>query len=184
MAERGADIWSGAPDLGEAIEVWRQIKKRKEDGGRSNDEGQKLMRLMVGSTTLWVMAGEVRIRREILERMAGEAGRTPSQECCGLLAGRDGVITEIFPAENALGSATEFEIAPAELFRIFRAMREAGLEHLGIYHSHPRGPAEPSPRDVERAFYPEAAYFILAPGTVRAFVIREGKVEELKITAL
>ncbi len=116
--------------------------------------------------------------------MAEEAGRTPAQECCGLLAGREGVISEIFPARNVLASATEFEIAPAELFRIFRAMREAGLEHMGIYHSHPRGPAVPSPRDVERAFYPEAAYFILSPEAVRAFWIREGRVVELEIEAI
>lgn len=129
------------------------------------------------------MAGEVRIRKKILERMVEEARRTPSQECCGLLAGRSHVITEIFPATNALASGTEFEIAPTELFRIFRAMREAGLEHLGIYHSHPRGPATPSARDVERAFYPEAAYFVIA-GELKAFVIREGRVEELQIREL
>jgi len=126
------------------------------------------------------MAGEVRIRKQIVQRLAEEARRVPTQECCGLLAGRAGVITEIFPATNALASATEFEITPAELFRIFRAMREAELDHLGIYHSHPRGSAVPSPRDVERAFYPEAAYFVIA-GEVRAFVIREEKVEELGI---
>jgi len=126
------------------------------------------------------MAGEVRIRKQIVERMAEEARRTPAQECCGLLAGRSHVITEIFPATNALASATEFEIAPKELFRIFRAMREAGLEHMGIYHSHPQGPGAPSARDVERAFYPEAAYFVIA-GEVKAFVIREGRVEESQI---
>ena len=135
---------------------------------------------MVERTTLCTMAGAVRIQRKILERMAAEARRAPREECCGLLAGRDGVISEIFPARNALGSATEFEIAPEELFRIFREMREAGLEHLGIYHSHPAGPGEPSRRDVERAFYPEAAYFVISEET-KAFVIREGRVEELKI---
>lgn len=127
------------------------------------------------------MAEIVRIRKAILERMEEEARRSPSMECCGLLAGRDGVITEIYPAANALASATEFEIAPAELFRIFRAMREAGLEHLGIYHSHPRGPEEPSARDVEQAFYPEAAYFVISPAGVRAFGIRDGHVEDLEI---
>ena len=127
------------------------------------------------------MAGEVRIQKRVLERMAEEARRNPAEECCGLLAGRDGGITDIFPAANALASATEFEIAPAELFRIFRAMREAGLEHLGIYHSHPRGPGTPSARDVERAFYPEAAYFVLSPAGVMAFVVRDGKVYDLEI---
>ncbi|MBI3662425.1 MAG: M67 family metallopeptidase [Acidobacteria bacterium] len=112
--------------------------------------------------------------------MAEEASRTPKQECCGLLAGREGVISEIFPATNALWSATEFEIAPQELFRIFRAIRDAGLEHMGIYHSHPGGPAAPSARDIERAFYPEAAYFVISV-EAKAFEIREGRVEELQI---
>ncbi len=127
------------------------------------------------------MPGEIKLAKRILARMAEEARQSPGQECCGLLAGRDGVITEIFPAANALASATEFEIAPAELFRIFRAMREAGLEHLGIYHSHPRGPARPSATDIAKAFYPDAAYFILAPDSVRAFRIGEGKADELEV---
>ena len=67
-----------------------------------------------------------------------------------------------------------------------RAIREAGLELLGIYHSHPRGENCPSPRDIERAYYPDVAYFILSldpnvPHPVRAFSIRDGKVEELSV---
>ena len=110
----------------------------------------------------------------------------PSEECCGLLAGREGVITEIFPARNALASATSYEVAPEDLFRIFRAMRAAGLEHLGIYHSHPAGENTPSQRDLERAFYPGVTHFIIspqpdAPHPVRAFCIRDGVATELSI---
>ena len=127
------------------------------------------------------MREKIKIARHVLARMAEEARRSPGLECCGLLAGRDGVITEIFPAANALASATQFEIAPAELFRIFRAMRATGLDHLGIYHSHPAGPPTPSATEVERAFYPDAAYFILAPGSVKAFVFRDGTFVELEV---
>jgi [CysO sulfur-carrier protein]-S-L-cysteine hydrolase len=127
------------------------------------------------------MTREVRIRSAIVEQMKEEARRSAPQECCGLLAGRDGMITEIFPATNALESATEFEIAPTELFRIFRAMREPGLEHLGIYHSHPHGPEGPSARDVEQSYYSQAAYFVISPKGVRAFAIRDGQVEERMI---
>ena len=65
-------------------------------------------------------------------------------------------------------------------------MRARGLEHLGIYHSHPAGRNVPSTRDIERAFYPDLAYFIVSPLTdaakaVRAFSIRECRVTELTI---
>jgi proteasome lid subunit RPN8/RPN11 len=93
----------------------------------------------------------------------------------------------IFPATNvAANPATSYEIAPEELFRLTREIRAASLELLGIYHSHPNGKNEPSPRDIERAHYPDAAYFIVsplpdAPQPVRAFSIRDGRVTELEI---
>ena len=128
----------------------------------------------------------IRIRREILEWLSAEALRSSSHECCGLLAAVGDVITVVFPAQNVLASATAFEIAPEALFSIFRSIRAGGLEHQGIYHSHPGGPATPSPTDIERAYYPDAAYFILSPAskeqvTIRAFSIRDGRCEELTI---
>ena len=90
------------------------------------------------------MTDEIRIRAEILEEMIRHARREPEIECCGLLAGRDGVITQIFPTENALASATAYEIAPQELFQLFRRLREEGLQHLGQYHSHLRSENFPS----------------------------------------
>lgn len=104
-----------------------------------------------------------------------------------MLAGRDGVIARLFPAANAAGDpAKSYDIAPAELFGLMREMRAAGLELLGLYHSHPNGQNEPSASDIERAYYPDAAYFIIAPRAdaaqpVRAFSIREGRVAELAI---
>jgi proteasome lid subunit RPN8/RPN11 len=81
--------------------------------------------------------------------------------------------------------AKNYEIAPEELFRLMREIRAAGLLLMGIYHSHPNGANEPSPRDIERAYYSDVAYFVLSPrispSPVRAFTIRDGRVNELKI---
>jgi [CysO sulfur-carrier protein]-S-L-cysteine hydrolase len=132
------------------------------------------------------MSGFVRVTRAALDEMLAEARSRPNQECCGLLAGREGVISLVLPARNALSSATAYEVDPPELFALFRRMRAEGLEHMGIYHSHPQGQNSPSPRDIERAFYPEAAYFILSPRAnsprpIRAFRIAEGQTQELAI---
>lgn len=119
--------------------------------------------------------------------MREDAAKTPTQECCGLLAGSNGIITHICPATNAHSQpATAYEIAPHELFRVMKEIRTANLELLGIYHSHPRGENRPSRSDVERAFYPDTPYFILsplpdAPQPVRAFLIRQGSVVDLKL---
>jgi proteasome lid subunit RPN8/RPN11 len=132
------------------------------------------------------MPDQIRIRAEILDEMIRHARREPEIECCGLLAGRDGVVTEIFPARNASASATSYEIPPQELFQIFRHLREEGLQHLGHYHSHLHSENIPSASDIAQAYYPDQAYFIISPQDgasrpVRAFQIRDGNVQELKI---
>ena len=133
------------------------------------------------------MSDPVRIRREIVAAMHEEMARNPQQECCGLLAGRDEIISAIFPARNAHANpATGYEIASRELFQLMREIRAQDLQLLGIYHSHPRGENRPSRTDVEQAFYPDTPYFILsplpnAPNPVRAFLIRDREVTEIKI---
>jgi [CysO sulfur-carrier protein]-S-L-cysteine hydrolase len=130
------------------------------------------------------MAGSIRIHAKILREIVDYAKREPLTECCGLLAGRDGVIDTIFPAQNALNSPTVYEIDPKELFQLFREMREQGLTHLGQYHSHLHSENVPSPTDIAQAGYPDHAYFIatLLPGAaepVRAFSIRDGEFAQL-----
>lgn len=132
------------------------------------------------------MSEVVRIGHGAFERLLSEASINSEIECCGLLAGREGLISAVFPAKNVLQSAKAYEIAPAELFAIFRRMRAEALEHLGIYHSHPQGENSPSSLDIDRAFYPEAAYFIVNPQPaairpVRAFRIRQGHAHEIDL---
>lgn len=133
------------------------------------------------------MSEAIKIRGGTLAQISSHARSRAAEECCGLLAGRDGQITRVFSATNAASDpATSYEIAPKELFQLMREIRAAELELLGIYHSHPAGVNEPSARDIEQAYYPAAAYFILSPReggeqNVRAFTIRDGRAEELRI---
>jgi proteasome lid subunit RPN8/RPN11 len=130
---------------------------------------------------------EIRLARDVAAEVLNHARSNPSEECCGLLAGRHDVIAQAFPAQNvAEHPATAYEIAPKELFHIMREIRAAGLELLGIYHSHPKGDNQPSPRDVERAYYPDAAYFIVSPSAdapepIRGYSIRDGRWTQLEI---
>ena len=127
------------------------------------------------------------ITADTFARLTTDTRRDPTQERCGLLAGRDGIVAHVFAARNvARDPAKGYEIASEDLLRLMREIRMAGLELLGIYHSHPNGENKPSPRDIERAYYPDAAYFIISPQPdaaqpVRAFSIRDGGATELTI---
>jgi [CysO sulfur-carrier protein]-S-L-cysteine hydrolase len=133
------------------------------------------------------LAQAIRIRSEVLSAIVDHARRDAPHECCGLLAGGGGVVAHAYPARNAAAApAIAYDVAPRELFEFMRQMRAEHLDFLGIYHSHPSTENRPSPTDIECAYYPDVAYFILSPAgdaarPVRVFSIRDGRVEELTI---
>ena len=138
------------------------------------------------------MKRTIRSRRKVFGQLLKHARRHPHRECCGILAGQGGLITQAFPAENvAVDPARNYEIAPKEIVRLMAKIRERRLEFLGIYHSHPNWMEanEPSPKDINLAYYSEAIYFIITPRPyaatpVRAFSIRDGLATELEIQIL
>ena len=111
--------------------------------------------------------------------------RARPSECCGLLSGKNGSITDIHPLHNdADKPETRYFATPEELFASMRRIREAGQALLGVYHSHPRTQAYPSASDVEMAFYPEAFYFIISlepQVELRAFKIEDSRIEDVQI---
>ena len=112
------------------------------------------------------MSEVVRIGRGVFERLLSEARIDPEIECCGLLAGRDGVISAVLPATERLAERQQpTRLRPQELFALFRRMRAKRSIIWASTIRIPHGENSPSSRDIERAFYPEAAYFIVSPAT-------------------
>jgi proteasome lid subunit RPN8/RPN11 len=78
--------------------------------------------------------------------------RTPL-EACGLLAGRNGQVELVVGVRNAARSPVRYLMDPRQQWHAFEKIEQLGLELLGIYHSHPNGPAHPSPTDINEALY-------------------------------
>jgi [CysO sulfur-carrier protein]-S-L-cysteine hydrolase len=109
-------------------------------------------------------------------------------ECCGLLAGKDGVPVKVFPMRNLDASPVSYHLDPKEQLRVFDEIDEAGWDLFAIYHTHTHSDAYPSDTDRNQAFYPDAYYMVLSLSDrerplLRAFRILEGDVseEELKV---
>ena len=86
-------------------------------------------------------------------------------ECCGAMVGRaDGAAKEVLRLAPAVNRRTDdphrYLIAPDDLRRLEREVREAGQEIVGYYHSHPDHPARPSAFDAEHA-WPWYSYLIV-----------------------
>ncbi len=128
----------------------------------------------------------MRIPRSLFDEMVAHAQADAPNECCGMIASRDGEAMELHRAENAAASPLRYEIDGAEQYRIQMAIDDAGFDLGAIYHSHTRSAPYPSQTDVNLAFYPEALYVIvgLAGGEpdVRAYEIRDGQVQDAELT--
>lgn len=67
------------------------------------------------------------------------------------------------PVENVEHSASRYRMDPQAQVSTLLAFERGGLELVGIFHSHPAGPAGLSAADVREARYPECAYLVLSP---------------------
>jgi len=85
------------------------------------------------------------------------------REACGLVArGRRGRQRYV-AMTNVARTRTSFEIDPVEFARRERELREEQLWVCAFFHSHPDGPATPSPADMAAA-WPRQVQLILGEG--------------------
>ena len=123
------------------------------------------------------------LERQYVDEMVAHAIEDAPNECCGIIAGKDGRATKLFRAKNAEASPYRYSVEPKDLLRIFRECEDNDWSFLAIYHSHTASEAYPSPTDVRLAFWPEAYYVLVSLAdkdkpVVRAFRILDGQVSE------
>lgn len=120
------------------------------------------------------------------EQMRADAEQHAPEEACGLLAGLESQVIMVLPITNELHSPVRYRMAAREQLDAFERIDHAGLELVGIYHSHPNGPNGPSATDIAEAFYPEAIYLIWSGQagvwSCRAFRIQEGQIQEVNLS--
>jgi proteasome lid subunit RPN8/RPN11 len=117
------------------------------------------------------------IPQRILDDMIAHARELAPYECCGLLAGKNGVVSRLYRIKNIVAlegaqnlssfdpaKAAHLErLSPAERAEIAfvmdmqdfssakKDMRNHGLDLQIVYHSHPHDPARPSVTDIKIA---------------------------------
>ena len=85
-------------------------------------------------------------------QIAEHARESSPQEACGLIAGCHGHISRAFPLPNAAAEPeSRFALPPSQQLRALKAIDDAGLAWIGVYHSHPRTRPTPSATDIAAA---------------------------------
>jgi proteasome lid subunit RPN8/RPN11 len=128
----------------------------------------------------------MKISRELYDQMIDHAQHEAPNECCGMVASRDGEAVAVYRATNSAASPLRYEIDSKELLHISTEIDDAGHELGAIYHSHTRTAPYPSQTDINLAFYPEALYLIVGLSDptqpdLRGYAIRDGQVTEAEL---
>ncbi|MEC4818121.1 MAG: M67 family metallopeptidase [Scytonema sp. PMC 1069.18] len=108
------------------------------------------------------------------------AESTYPEECCGIILGyltnESKTVVEVIPTENAWNAETapddfrndtefskrrRYTIAPQTMLQVQKEARDRELNIIGIYHSHPDYPANPSEFDRQYAWQ-EYSYIIVS----------------------
>jgi proteasome lid subunit RPN8/RPN11 len=122
------------------------------------------------------------IPRALRDEIVAHARAGLPNEACGILAGRDGRVERLFPATPDDPSPYYYRIEARDQLRIMNEIEDAGLDLVGIYHSHVASPAYPSRTDAEQAFWPGSVYVIVslagAEPDVRGYRIADMDVRE------
>jgi [CysO sulfur-carrier protein]-S-L-cysteine hydrolase len=129
----------------------------------------------------------VQIDSALLQRMVDHARRDFPNECCGMVAVRDGRAVSVHQATNVAASPLRFEVDGLEVHRTIEEIEDRGDELGAIYHSHTRSEPYPSQTDVNfAAGWPGVQWLIVGlpregEPTVRCFAIDDGAVRELEV---
>lgn len=137
------------------------------------------------------MTNELRLSAEVAEEMISHSLEGRPNEACGILAASNGEIVKVFKMTNASASPLRYSLDPKEQFDAYKALDDNSWELGGVFHSHTRTEAYPSPTDVKRASE-DVPYIIVSlmnePASIRAYrIVKEnwtdesGEIEEIPV---
>ena len=125
--------------------------------------------------------------------MVSHALEEDPNECCGVLAGKDGEVVKLYRMINTEASPYRYRMDSNEHYRSIKDMDDNGSETFAFYHSHTHSPAYPSDTDVRLAtwngtsIWPDVYYVLVSlldeeDLRIRAFHIEDGTVTEEDVT--
>lgn len=129
------------------------------------------------------------IHHDALEKIKNHSIISYPFECCGAMLGKGREVNFIVELENVNKNNPQrrYQIKPEDFMMVEKIGKEKNLDFIGIYHSHPDHPAEPSSFDLENA-WEGLSYLIISvvrgsPKEIKSFRLnsRGNAFEEEKI---
>lgn len=104
----------------------------------------------------------LRLKNDHIQQIIAHVDQNAPNEACGLIAGSKDGSHAIYAITNILNNPTRFKMDPQEQIAAMIQINEQNLNLQAIYHSHPSGPARPSPTDIREAHFPYTPNLIIS----------------------
>ena len=122
-----------------------------------------------------------------MQAIVAHAARDAPDECCGVIAVRDGIAEAVHPLENLAASPLRFEVDGLALHHLLTEIEDGGARLGAIYHSHTCSAPYPSQTDINFAGgWPGTEWLIVGTdgpeSEVRSYLIEDGVVREVALT--
>ena len=129
----------------------------------------------------------MQISQSIKATLISHAIREMPNECCGILASKNGVAVKHYPITNIEQSPYRYSMDGKQVLKAYNEIEDKGWDLGVIYHSHTHTPAYPSATDVRRATWPDAEYILISlmdleNPQIQNFRILEGEIFEASLT--
>ena len=93
----------------------------------------------------------ISVPSNFVDEMIEHAVQENPNECCGILAGKDGLISALYRVRNSTPSPYRYVMDPKDQMNVMKESDELGLDLMAFYHSHTQSPAYPSETDTRMA---------------------------------
>ncbi len=117
------------------------------------------------------------VKNNALKQMKSHLEQTYPHEGCGVMLGKNDVVTMIHRGTNIRQDRQEdrFLLAPSDIMDAEKLAKQNSIEIVGFYHSHPDHPAKPSTTDLESAW--EGYHYLITS-------INKGRMEDIGVFRL
>jgi [CysO sulfur-carrier protein]-S-L-cysteine hydrolase len=127
------------------------------------------------------MSTQIVLPRALADEMIAHCLAGRPNEACGILAFDGDHVVKVFAMRNAAARPVRYALDDREQIVVREQLDAQGWELGGVFHSHTRTEAYPSPTDVREAFE-DVAYLIVSLGgqtpVVRAFrIVKEDRID-------
>jgi len=93
----------------------------------------------------------ISINKKIIDKISEHSLNEYPNECCGILAGKNNQISNIYTIKNTAESPYRYLMNPQEFLNADNDAIKKNIHFLAFYHSHTHSQAYPSATDVRMA---------------------------------